>query len=210
MKFFSKIEETKLASALVKMKDVNIGCCKLTSSQFEHLFQGMKSETSKIEKLDISFNNVIDIKTSLFVDTVVRLKSLDLTHCETSLDKIKKLFMKLNSEESKIEQINISCKDLSSVDSLVFAEAIVRIKNVELHDSRLTSEQTKQLFKKLCTSSSNRIETLILRENKLNHIDIDTLFNALTTLKTVDVSRCKLYSTGHNLFMKLSEGNGKL
>ena len=77
-----------------------------------------------------------------------------------------------------MESLEMSGNNLSEVDDQLLARAVVKIKTVDLYDTRLTTVQATTLLQTILAEEELVMESLYLRSNNLSGVDDQLLARA--------------------------------
>ena len=100
------------------------------------------------------------------------------------------------SESSNLvlRRLNISGNDLSRVEAELVAGAVVRLEEVFLLNTRLTSQQTELVLTRLLSSQSPALRGLYIGDNNLASVSAALLARAVGSLQTVSLDDTNLGS----------------
>jgi len=145
----SQLAPTILADLVTRLKEVNLHNSlmhQLSEKQMLGLAGKMEQPTSKLEKLEIFFDNhLISLPPPTLARALANLTHLSLAFQKLAAEKYDRLFQEMLKGESKLESINLYGNNLSHVDNLILAEAISKIKSANLTDTKLSSMHLSRL-----------------------------------------------------------------
>ena len=99
---------------------------------------------------------------------VVRVKSVNISGTHLTTNQVNTLWRAVKEEEEdikKLETLNMSEQvylDLSDVDSQLLANAVVRVKSVDISDIHLTPDQVNTLCRTITEEENLVLEDLVI------------------------------------------------
>ena len=187
------VDSQLFAKAIVGVKRVNITNTRLFPDHVNILCRTIieeeesvkKLETLNISNVDLAFvdkqlaaHDVIDCydlriieENQLLAHALVRVKSVDISYTKLRADKVNTLFRTILEEEEsvkKLESIKMSGVDLCHVDSKLLANAVVRVKCVNIEHTNLTQNQVDTI----CQTIIEKDQSLLLEDLRISqHVD---------------------------------------
>ena len=98
------------------------------------------------------------------------------------------------SSNLRLRRLNISGNDLSRVEAELVAGAMVRLEEVFLLNTRITSQQTELVLARLLSSQSPALRGLYIGDNNLASVSAALLARAVGSLQTVSLDDTNLGS----------------
>ena len=186
----SYISRDLLSSSLNYIEKLNLFHTELTDLQLLSLFEVMNQGTA-IKHLDIESHTTLQIvPPSLFSSVVNNLEGANIGFTNLSMQHFQELFS-LMRNRTNLKILNIRGeKVLSSIDPTLFAEALIKVKTVNLTRCNLSHDNIKLLFGKIINDT--RIEELQIAENDLSKISPKLLSECAKSLKIVNFCQSSL------------------
>lgn len=97
-------------------------------------------QNSFLKSLNLAVNDISTVEPGLFARAVTRLEMVDLAKADITNEQAEELFTAM-CHNSCLKSLNLDEKDLSSVEPIVLATAVVMLENVELDVTNLNTEQ---------------------------------------------------------------------
>jgi len=135
-------------------------------------------------ELNIGSNHLSHVSSPLLSQTVSRLKVVNLESNLSTLQITDLLTVSLDS--TTLEDLSLQCNVLTSVEASLLAQAVWRLKRINLDDTSLTAPQIKQLLS--VSLSSTTLKTINLSNNDLSSIPASLLSQAAARLKKINLS----------------------
>lgn len=163
----------QLLAPLRKLKYVSVCDTRLNTLQLRTLLSAIE-EGSHLEFLDLSFNNLSSIESSLLIPLVkfetVHMVGTQVTpaHLSTLFSAIADAFLVLG-KNLQIKSLDISCNNLSLVRSSLII-TLTLLQSVEVLDSQLTSSQFQCLLSVIRGGGSS-LKHLDISYNNLSSLD---------------------------------------
>ena len=186
----SYIAPDLLSTALNKVEKINLFHTELTEAQLESLLTRMSKGTA-VKNLDIESHTTLqDIQPQLLASVVNNLESVNLGFTSLGQQHIEILFQ-LMKTKTNLKSLNIRGeRNVCSIDPSLFAEALNKVKTVNLTRCHLDKQHLKLLFEKIVDNTN--IEELQLAENDLSEIPAKQLSECVRCLKIVNFSKTSL------------------
>ena len=134
-----------------------------------------------------------------FSSALLRLKSVSLWgNCLTG-EQISQLFLAITeTSQLRLRKLNISGNDVSRVEADLLARSMVRLEEVFLLNTRLTSQQTELLLARIVSpslqSGQSPLKALYIGDNSLASVSDSVLARAVVRLQTVSLDDTNLRS----------------
>jgi len=97
---------TLMARTLSKLKFLNLWATELTLAQVETIFTIIE-QGCKIERLNLSSNDLSGVASSLFANSVSQLEVADVCHCELSLMQVTMLLTKVATSNCRLTKLDL-------------------------------------------------------------------------------------------------------
>jgi len=145
---FSSVTPSILSRAILRLESVNLSYTELSPEQLDSIFRDIiECDKFKLNTLKLLASNVSSVSAETLSRALVKLESVDLTKTSLSPDQLEALFATIvATPDLRLRTLNIGGNDLSSVSPVVLSEAIVRLKEVKLKDTKLTEDQLNAVF----------------------------------------------------------------
>ena len=134
-----------------------------------------------------------------FSSALLRLESVSLWgNCLTG-EQISQLFLAITeTSQLRLRKLNISGNDVSRVEADLLARFMVRLEEVFLLNTRLTSQQTELLLARIVSpslqSGQSPLRALYIGDNNLASVSASLLARAVVRLQTVSLDDTNLSS----------------
>ena len=134
-----------------------------------------------------------------FSSALLRLESVSLWgNCLTG-EQISQLFLAITeTSQLRLRKLNISGNDVSRVEADLLARSVVRLEEVFLLNTRLTSQQTELLLARIVSpslqSDQSPLKALYIGDNNLASVSASLLARAVVRLQTVSLDDTNLRS----------------
>ena len=134
-----------------------------------------------------------------FSSALLRLESVSLWgNCLTG-EQISQLFLAITeTSQLRLRKLNISGNDVSRVEADLLARSMVRLEEVFLLNTRLTSQQAELLLARIVSpslqSGQSPLKALYIGDNSLSSVSASLLARAVVRLQTVSLDDTNLRS----------------
>ena len=134
-----------------------------------------------------------------FSSALLRLESVSLWgNCLTG-EQISQLFLAITeTSQLRLRKLNISGNDVSRVEADLLARSMVRLEEVFLLNTRLTSQQAELLLARIVSpslqSGQSPLKALYIGDNSLASVSASVLARAVVRLQTVSLDDTNLRS----------------
>jgi len=188
----STLEPDSMARSVAKLEEVNIKLTKLTNQQFEAIFRHAALDCKlKMLEMDMSDDNLSLVDPKSLTRTVTKFKEMDLSCTVLTSGQCEAIF-RFDTVICKLKILNMSGHDLSSVDPESVARSIAELENVNLCDTKLTSQQCQAIFKVAAVDC--KLKILNIGRNDLSSVDPKSLARFVAELEEVNLSNAKMTS----------------
>ena len=186
----SKVPPEILASALVKLEDVNV--CAVTENQVKCLYDKMaNSEIMNIRHIDSNLFDDENVSPELFAEAFVRVERLDTVSIDQ--EKTGALLRKIASLDSmKLKSLILEEEiDLSSFSSAVVCEAVVKLEELTIR-CVLNPNLATEIFTRVAHCEPLKLKALSLYAEDLSSVSPEVLTQAVSRLEKVELPGCQL------------------
>ena len=134
-----------------------------------------------------------------FSSALLRLESVSLWgNCLTG-EQISQLLLAITeTSQLRLRKLNISGNDVSRVEADLLARSVVRLEDIFLLNTRLTSQQTELLLARIVSpslqSGQSPLRALYIGDNSLASVSASVLARAVVRLQTVSLDDTNLRS----------------
>jgi len=140
----------------------------------ESLFQAVMN-LPRLKKLDLGENNLSTVNPELFVKALNRLEDVNLKYTHISIAQAKALF-KAMVQNSQLKKLDLKFNNLSTVNPVVLATAVMKLETVDLRYTKLNTEQITSILKHVLEDIN--LKKLWLEGNDIMDVDIDVMRKA--------------------------------
>ena len=191
----SSIDPELLSQAVLRLEEFYVEV-KLTTDQKRAILDKI-IETEELKLKRFYYEDytdgfpVDDISPDVVASSLVRLEDVGV---KLSWDPVLALFNKIASDEN-IKLLKLSTEvitNLSHIPADTMAEAVVRLKEIDVNDTFLTPEQVQSIFNKIANCENLKLTHLNIRRNDLSSVPVDVLVEAISRLETVDLRNTHL------------------
>ena len=161
--------------ATIKMVNPSLSTVQLRSVllEFEHL-----------RFLDFGSTDLSYVPADVLAEGLVNLRKAEFENTKLTQDQAETLFLKImEKSELKLRFLKIRFNDLSSVCPEILSSAIIRLAEVNLGYTQLTSHQVNTLMRMILTEKLT-LRKLIIGGNDFSSVAPDILSRAMGRLKT--------------------------
>merc|ERR1719319_1166352 len=146
---------------------------------WEALFQAVMNH-SRLKKLDLGLNNLPNVNPELFARALTKLEDVNLFATHINIAKAQALF-KAMVQNSQLKKLDLQFNNLSTVDPVVLATAVMKLETVDLRYTKLNTKQVTSILKHVLEDTN--IKNLWLDDYVTVDVDIDVFTNAWEKLK---------------------------
>ena len=188
------IAEDVLAKALNNIENLKLSAVAFTRDQAKEFFSKMKDFTNlKYLEIDSKQTNINTVNPISISKGLSKLTKVTLNFTYLASDQLEYLIKAIARKSSLLKDLNLWSNDLSEVPNDVLAEAVNKLKIVNLKNTKLKHEQTAAIFNKMANTVTELVE-LDIGENDLSEIEPELLAKAVNKVKLVNISLCSLNS----------------
>ena len=158
----SGVEGEILAGGVVKIKKVNLYDTHITTGQVNQLAKKILDEEELgLECLDLCGVNLSGVEAETMAGAVVRLRRVDLSSTRLTAAQVDILIDRVAMEEKLgLEDLDLWGVGLNNVNAGKLARAVVRIKEVGLSLTILTTDQVNVVFRRIIGEENRALERL--------------------------------------------------
>ena len=192
---FSMIHTTDLMSrALVRLEAVSLWKTRLKLDQLDRLFcEIAESERMKLRSLDLSFTPISSVTASVLARALVRLEAVMLFDTRLDDSAVLSLLTEISaSEKLMLRSLDIRYNQLSCVPPQVLSRCLVRLEEVDLWNTLLTSHQLNSILEAIASSTQLNLSKLSLKGLDLSQASPDLISRAVVRLAHIDLTATKL------------------
>ena len=143
-KDLSIVPPDQIANSVNKLESANICFTNLIDSQTREIFRQISSDT-KLEKLDISYNNLGGVQPPAFSEAMNKVVEANINVTYLTGEQTAALFEKM-LEQSSLKILKIRSNNLSAVPPHILSKALNKLEVIDIGTTVMTEEQTKGLF----------------------------------------------------------------
>ena len=186
---FSVVPANILSKAILRLETVNLNYTELSPEQLRSLCEDVAaSKDLKLRTLQLSSTSLASVSGDCLARAVVRLERADLYNTSLSPHQLEAVFNTiLHTPDLRLTSLHIGGNGLSFLCPAVLSQAILRLQEVKLKDTRLTQDQVNAVFRTFVESQGETErclhiggkefatvseEILSLAGNKLAHCDL--------------------------------------
>ena len=136
-----------LAKAACRLVQINLQFAKITSKQVDALFTEIaQASDCKLQNLYLSCIDISHTNAQLLAKAVCRLVEIDLEKTKITPEQVDALFTEISQASyCKLQNLNLSCNDISHTNAQLLAKAVCRLVKVDLDETGITTEQLNAL-----------------------------------------------------------------
>ena len=155
----------------------------------EHLLAAMAAHRG-VREVDMSYTPLAKVEALVVADMASRLDTLSLRGTGLTRWQLEAVLRRVGEEETSLRSLDLSSNNLSSVTPGLLAAAVVRLEEVHLDASGLSTAQVETLLTAVCGGSNLR--TLSIATIRLGGVEPLLLALALNRLEEVWVHETRL------------------
>jgi len=155
----------------------------------EHLLAAM-AEHRGVREVDMSYTPLAKVEAVMVADMASRLDTLSLRSTGLTRGQLEALLRRVGEESTSLRCLDLSSNSLGLVSPGVLAAAVVRLEEVHLDDTGLSTTQVEAILTAVCGGSSLR--TLSLASVRLGGVEPLLLALALNKLEEAWVHETRL------------------
>ena len=194
----SSVPRSVLVEVVRKMQEINLYHTLLTQDQLEGVIQTIaqsEGDQLKLNKIDLRYNNFSSISSDTLSRSSVRLEKISLENSQLSQEQIIAILTRITDcidGDLKLKHLEIGKNDLSKVPTDLLVQSVIKLEDVSLRESQLTSEQIDTIFKTIAERKELQLKSLDVRLNDLSCLSssvLQTVKSRVTWLYlTADIS----------------------
>jgi len=192
------ISETRLylvnperMKVLPNLKTLNLRNTSLSIFQIRNILNNIR-QGCKLRELDLSENDLSEVKPELLKRIVSRLNTFKVRKCELTTEQITAIFAGIN-KKSKLTNLDISDNKLNLVEPIKFAVPVANLHTFEVENSKLKTYQAEAIFTAI--KSGTNLTNLNISDNKLSAVESGLLSSAVNMLENVNTKHTWLLSS---------------
>ena len=178
------------ASAGKKLKHVVLSNTILTTWQVNLLWQEMK-ESSQLNSLNITGINLSSVEPEMLASIVNKMEKVNLWYSKLTTQQVTVL-CQVMKENSQLKSLHLGWNNLSSVEPELLASGLSKCENLNVWNTKLTTEQVTALYKVL--KMNNPLKCLNLEGNSLSGVEPHLLATVVSKMEEVSLGSTKLTS----------------
>jgi hypothetical protein len=145
----------------------------------------------------------------LLAKTIVTLEELNIEETFLTPEQTADIFTFI-SGGSLLKKLNVGRNNLSTLAPDKVAKAIIKLEEVDVHDTQLTRTQVNQLIFAICSNRNSKLKKLNIRQNDLSTVEPTLLARTVANIQEVDINATSLNELqGKNIFYAI-KGDFKL
>ena len=198
----SSVDSVLLASAVTSLEQVAFRQTDLTPQQAKDILMTICEGDSQLKTLTIVGANFSLVEEGLLKKAVNSLENVNLLGTKLTQQQIDEILTAVSSGSSRLKKLTLAVNNLSSVAAGLLASAVTSLGQVDLWQTELTQEQTKEIFTAICSGGS-RLKSLHIGSNavqfnpesgmtNLSSVDAELLARAVTSLVEVNLENTEL------------------
>lgn len=196
-----------LIRAAVKLEHTNIHRFLFFPEHVNTLFRTIaESPVMRMKSLDtwVYHKDLSVVSPAVLSAALVRLEEVSRAENLTQ-DQLESLFKKIAScDDMKLRRLDIYKRiDLSAVPSDTLAEAVVRLKEVNISGTNLSPDQVQNIFSSITNCPCLALNNLDISQNDLSSVSPEILAESISRLDTIHLHVTCLTSTQVNCILNL-------
>ena len=185
----SHVSQIQLTDCIYSMEKVNMNNTILEDEQLISIFAVPTENHMNLTELCMSNQDLSNIPIRTISTTLCRLKTADIYDTQLTEPQLLCFFTEM-SKDTNLVFLNISFSNLSAVPPAILAKSINKLQKVNLMCTKLTSDQTKEIFSMMCVHT--RLAELNMHGNHLTEVPPGAISTAVIRLRSVDMSETDL------------------
>ena len=204
------LDKGLLATAVSRLKEVNLSMTGLTQEQKLEILLGVCAENSQLKTLNIGGINFSTVDGGLLARAVTPLDHVYMGMTQLTSQQAEEILTAVCAQGSALKTLDIRGNRLSLVEEGLVARAVTSLKQVNLGDTELTQRQAEEIF----TAISERdcqLENLDLQGSNLSSVEPNILARTLNSLKEASFANTELTEVQTDALLNaISAGHSKL
>ena len=158
----------------------------------EELLEAIASH-SMVMSVDMPNSDLSDVEPELLARALAELVVVDMSHSRLDKQLAEAVFTAVCEAGSQLENLNLSCSNLFSLDKRLLATAVGRLKEINLSSTGLTQEQKIEILMGVCAENS-QLKTLNIGGINFSSVDGGLLARAVASLDSVHMGMTQMTS----------------
>jgi len=134
-----------MGKAICKMEEVTMRDTHLTTQQCEMIFSESAKNSSKLAKLDISYNDIFMVNPDVLAKVTCQMEEVNMRCTGLTSQQCEEIFLECAKISSKLVKLDIEFNDLSLISPEIMGKAICKMKEVDLRSTGLTTRQKETI-----------------------------------------------------------------
>ena len=147
----------------------------------EAIFTALET-SSQLKILKISKNNISSVDAGILAKVVIKMKGVELYATDLTVEQITAVCTAIIGN-SRLKYCELMCNNLSLVDAGILAQAVSKLEEVGLVNTKLTPQHAEAIFAAL--DKSSKLKTLNIALNNFTSVDPDVLARVVNKLEEV-------------------------
>ena len=178
----------------------------------EELFQAVARQQG-LRSLIMANCDLSAVEPELLVRAVTRLEEVNMTsmtRTQLTEQQADAVLTAVCGGASRLKTLDMFGTNLSLVNASLLAKAVISLEQVNLSNTKLTQQQTKEILTAVCANGS-LLKTLDISWNKLSSVEEGLLARAVKSLEEVKLGRANLSrQQAEAVFVATSERDSQL
>ena len=187
----SEVEPELLARAVAGLEEVDMWSNRLTKQQAEAILRDVCTGGSQLKILKIRCNSLSSMDSTMLARAVNNLVEVNFCNTKITHQQTKEIFTAICAGGSRLKTLAIEGTSLAQLDSGLLATAVNNLEQVDISNTELTNQQTKEILTVVCGGGS-RLKTLIIAWTDLSSVEEGLLARAVTSLEEVNLGHTNL------------------
>jgi len=179
----ASVEPKQLAKAVIKLEELVLSITELNSQQSQAIFTAI-GDDSNLKILSLRQNNLSSVDSKKLAKAVIKLEELDLSSTQLNSQQTQAIFTAMG-DDSNLRILDLWDNDLSSVEPKQLANSVIKLKELDLSNTDLNSQQMKAIFTAIGDDSN--LKKLSLRWSNLSSLEPKLIAKAVIKLEELDL-----------------------
>lgn len=180
-----------LGAAFNKLEVLHLRWVIFDQGFWETFFQMMCADTN-LRELLFEYQGLHNVPPKVFSAALNKLQIVDLSQIDVDHSQCRALIEAI-ARDTKIEHLDISSNNLATIDPDILAEAVNKLRKVDISNTNLTSCQIERILKGI--NFDSKLKDLDIDQNRLIKISPDLLASAANNLERVVLSKLTTVQT---------------
>jgi len=202
----SSVDPETMARVVAKLEEADLETTELTSQQCKAIFRCAAGDTN-LKDLNLSECVLSSVDPEILARVVAKLVGVEMAATELSNQQCQAIF-RCAAGDTKLNTLNLSDCDLSSVDPETLARVVAKLEEVALAYTDLSNQQCKAIFN--CAAGDSKLKNLDLAHCDLSSVDSETLARFVAKLEDVIMNYTKLNSQQCKAIFQCAVADSKL